>query len=146
MTINTFNNGANFISKTINEGNETIYDYDYIVKDNNNVISYHYKVENDKIYVPTMTLDYLINYFKNNISVIKIDVEGFEFNVISESNNFLEKFKPVIIIEINKVNFIKTFNLLISYSYILFDEINDEESSLNYVFIHNTKISYYLGI
>lgn len=146
MTINTFNNGANFISKTINEGNETIYDYDYIVKDNNNVISYHYKVENDKIYVPTMTLDYLINYFKNNISVIKIDVEGFEFNVISESNNFLEKFKPVIIIEINKVNFIKTFNLLISYNYILFDEINDEESSLNYVFIHNTKISYYLDI
>jgi FkbM family methyltransferase len=147
MTINTFNHGANFISKTINEGNETIYDYDYIVKDNNNVISYHYNVENDKIYVPTMTLDYLINYFKNNISVIKIDVEGFEFNVILGSNNFLEKFKPVIIIEINKVNFIKTCNLLISYNYTLFNEINDEESlSLNYVFIHNTKITHYLSI
>ena len=146
MTLNTFNYGCNFISKIINETNETNYDYDYICKDNNNVICNYYKVENDKIYIPTMSLDYLINYFKNNISVIKIDVEGFEFNVISGSNNFLEKFKPVIIIEINEVNFIKTCNLLISYNYILFDEINDEESSLNYIFVHNTKISYYLDI
>ena len=140
MTINTFNHGANFISKTINQGNETDYDYDYIVKDNNNVLSYHYKVENYKIYIPTMTLDYLIDCFKNNISVIKIDVEGFEYNVILGSNNFLEKFKPVIIIEINKINFIKTCNLLISYNYILVNEVN-EDYCLNYVFIHNTKLS-----
>jgi FkbM family methyltransferase len=140
MTINTFNHGANFISKTINQGNETDYDYDYIVKDNNNVLSYHYKVENYKIYIPTMTLDYLIDCFKNNISVIKIDVEGFEYNVILGSNNFLEKFKPVIIIEINKINFIKTCNLLISYNYILVNEVNDDYC-LNYVFIHNTKLS-----
>jgi len=140
MTINTLNHGANFISKTINQGNETDYDYDYIVKDNNNVLSYHYKVENYKIYIPTMTLDYLIDCFKNNISVIKIDVEGFEYNVILGSNNFLEKFKPVIIIEINKINFIKTCNLLISYNYILVNEVNDDYC-LNYVFIHNTKLS-----
>jgi hypothetical protein len=87
-----------------------------------------------------MTLDYLIDCFKNNISVIKIDVEGFEYNVILGSNNFLEKFKPVIIIEINKINFIKTCNLLISYNYILVNEVNDDYC-LNYVFIHNTKLS-----
>jgi len=146
MTINTFNYGCNFISKIINEGNEKNYDYSYIIKDSNNVISDIYKVENNKIYIPTMSLDYLMNYFQNKISVIKIDVEGFEYNVILGSNKFLEKFKPVIIIEINQENFIKTYSLLISYNYILFNQIVDKESPLNYIFIHNTKISYYLGI
>ena len=150
MTINKTNQGANFISKTINQGNETDYDYHYLLKDNNNnLLTYYYKVENYKIYIPTMTLDYLTDCFKNNISVIKIDVEGFEYNVILGSNKFLEKFKPVIIIEINEINFIKTYNLLISYNYILFNKINDDNYEFlfsNYVFIHNTKLSNYLSM
>jgi len=42
----------------------------------------------------------LDDYQLDNVSLIKIDVEGFELNVLKGSTNLLEKCKPIIIIEI----------------------------------------------
>ena len=58
-----------------------------------------------------ISVDTLDNFvFENNISkidVIKIDVEGFEFNVLKGAIESLKKFKPILFIEIDNQNLIK---------------------------------------
>ena len=62
-------------------------------------------------------------YFKNlpkiheKISIIKIDVEGEEYNVLKAINNILIKNKPLIFIEYNSNNFKKIFSFLIKKKY-----------------------------
>lgn len=51
--------------------------------------------------VSTITLDKLINRIKN-IGLIKVDVEGGEYDVIKGAQNTLKKFHPNLLIEFNK--------------------------------------------
>ena len=51
----------------------------------------------------------------NQIDFIKIDVEGFELNVIKGFKNLINKYKPILLIEIEKrhnSDFKKIFNIL----------------------------------
>ena len=58
------------------------------------------------IKVPTVTIDkdILEQYIKENInlSFIKIDVEGTEFDVLLGAEETLKRFKPIIIIEVDR--------------------------------------------
>ena len=56
----------------------------------------------------------------NQIDFIKIDVEGFELNVIKGFKNLINKYKPILLIEIEKrhnSDFKKIFNLLNKKNY-----------------------------
>jgi len=59
----------------------------------------------DKIIkIPVKTLDTFVN--ENNITkidILRMDVEGFEYNIILGANETLEKFKPKIFVEIHKM-------------------------------------------
>ena len=83
-----------------------------------------------KISVKTTTLDKV----SENISltdfftVMKIDVEGHEMNVIEGSLNLIEKFSPLIIIEFSKFiskneyyNYSYLKNFMTKYNYIIYD-------------------------
>lgn len=70
--------------------------------------------------VETVTLD---SFYANNeissVDVIKIDVEGAEFDVIRGANEVLDTFKPVLIIEFNKFAADKAgYNLEILYDHL----------------------------
>jgi FkbM family methyltransferase len=68
------------------------------------------------IYTNSIPLDSI--EFNNEISVIKIDVEGGEIDVLKGGRNFLNKYKPVIVIEIWKDNVDKLIQELNSQNYI----------------------------
>jgi len=73
--------------------------------------------------------------------VLKIDVEGYELNVLLGARNFIEKFKPKILLEFSPYfynKFDKTISkriidLLIESGYIIYDlgENNDEKTKVN---------------
>jgi len=47
---------------------------------------------------------------------IKIDVEGFDFEVIKGMKNAIKKFNPIILVEFNKSNFFKIKKILNNYN------------------------------
>ena len=53
----------------------------------------------DVAYISTTLDDHLHNHTK--VDVIKIDVEGAECSVLTGAQKFLEKFKPIIFLEVN---------------------------------------------
>jgi FkbM family methyltransferase len=133
MSLNYYNQGANFIKKSITTENENDYNYSYILETN---------IEKNNVFFLSLNLDSIMYVFKNDISVIKIDVEGYEYKVLLGCKNFLEKFKPVIIVEANDVNFINVHNLLSNYNYIFIVNENLNKDK-NYIYIHNDKQSLY---
>ena len=76
--------------------------------------------------ITTITLDSLIKaleYITNvNIDIIKIDVEGFEMNVLYASEYTIKKYKPKIIIETHSIN--------------LFYEVRDFLTNIGYELKH----------
>jgi len=133
MSINNFNYGNNFV--------KTIYDDE---KDGCKTIKNNFEKNGDYItdyntFVSFFPLDFFINIFENRVSVIKIDVEGFEDNVLSGAKHFLEKHKPTIIVEINEENLTKIKELMKSYNYDCKGLINGEKEYINedYLFVYN---------
>ena len=60
--------------------------------------------ENEVIKVSSKTLDEFCEQNKiENIDLIRMDVEGYEFNIINGAEKILKKFKPIIMIEIHKM-------------------------------------------
>lgn len=109
------------------------------------------------IYIPILSLDSFVGYFEKNSKtpiILKIDVEGFEYEVLSGSINFIETFDNIILIieliaEINGIESCeKIFNLLkfkgFSNSFMLFNQktlLKSENytQSGDYIFIKGIK-------
>lgn len=53
----------------------------------------------------------------NKVDFIKIDVEGYEYNVLMGARGLISKYKPIIMIEIWDQNFIKVNKLLMKMGY-----------------------------
>ena len=64
----------------------------------------------DKFDVETIKLDELT--FSNQISFIKIDVEGYEYEAIQGAVDTIKKYEPILMIEVNDRSFEKIKNLL----------------------------------
>ena len=57
-----------------------------------------------RVKVETLSLDGLIDQYKNNeIAMLKIDVEGAENLILKGAENFLKKFRPVILLEVHSI-------------------------------------------
>jgi FkbM family methyltransferase len=94
------------------------------------------KSENN-VYIHIVPLDSLIDNFSRRVSVIKIDVEGFEYNVLLGACKFIEKHKPVIFIEISSSKYQQTHELLEKYNYIQMARLTDED----YIYQSFSKVS-----
>ena len=101
-----------------------------------------------------------INKSIKRVCIIKIDVEGFEFEVIKGIKKIIEQNKPLIFIEYHKTSFesinrylkdYKKFyfnnfeNKLIEFSNISYamKALKREKSAINYILIHNSKLKNY---
>ena len=69
----------------------------------------------------------------NNISVIKIDVEGYEYYVLNGAKDIINKYSPTLIVEIGLDNIDRVLDLLNEMGYIISEVLSNE----NYVFIKN---------
>ena len=124
MSFNTYNNGCSCINLNINKDETTHHSYDF--QQNSPLIS-----ENN-IFIPALSLDEILYTFQNKVGVIKIDVEGFEYQVLNGAKIFLEKHKPIIIIEIFPEHFEKCNLLLESYNYFMSKKIEYQDYIYNY--------------
>lgn len=101
----------------------------------------------------TSTLDQIFNNINENVSFIKCDVEGHEYNVILGGLNMIETFEPSILLELND-NFnikgtrsFKTVNMLLELGYIImsFDgkklhKIENNINGVNYFFLKDQHV------
>jgi FkbM family methyltransferase len=125
MTSTYINTGSAYIHKLHDDSTDYSSDYQKSWRDNNDLLP---KKENN-IFVPSFNLDYIIEIFEN-VSVIKIDVEGFEIQVLKGAEKFLNKFKPAI--EIFPCNFEKCNELLNLYGYKLIAYLGKEDYLYQY--------------
>ena len=132
MKINNYNYGCNMIKEIYNNSNNTveILEYEFEKEDNNTFIE-------KNMFISLMPLDLFYNVFEKQISVIKIDVEGMEYKVLLGAKNLIEKYKPVIIVEIFDQNLIKTNELMTSYNYTNKGLILKKYMSQDYLFTYN---------
>lgn len=83
-----------------------------------------------EIVVPSVTMDYYCR--KNNVfpTVIKIDTEGSEYDILVGANFVLESFSPVILMEVwdssyNNENHLKAVKFLINKGYSMYEICDD---------------------
>ena len=76
--------------------------------------------------------------FKKKVSVIKIDIEGYEKNFLQGAKQFIQEHKPYIFIEIFDELKNEVFELLYTYNYHMIENIQKyNEISIDYLFGYN---------
>jgi hypothetical protein len=93
-------------------------------------------LKRNNVFLLGTAIDNIKYNFKNKISVIKIDVEGFEVNVLNGAKNLILEHKPVVIVEIyEKLNFSTVLQFFEDIKYKMYRKIsNSEYSNQDYVF------------
>jgi len=91
--------------------------------------SYTFKTNNE--ITAGLPMDLFVNMF-NKIDVIKIDVEGFEYQVLLGAKSLIALHQPAIIIEIFNEYFNKINEILKNYNYMLLETLYDH----NYIYVY----------
>lgn len=87
-----------------------------------------------KMMVEVDTLDHILQSFDvNKVSMVKVDVNGHEYQVVEGARNTLKNFKPTLIMEVILENKQKVFNYLEKFGYEA-EIINKEKRYLNVLF------------
>jgi FkbM family methyltransferase len=86
-----------------------------------------------KVLVRKTTLDiYCENYSINSVDLIKIDVEGYETNVLKGGSSIIKKSSPIILMEsLNQETLEKQFELLSKLGYLKPLQVNGDGFDLN---------------
>ena len=86
-----------------------------------------------KVLVRKTTLDiYCENYSINSVDLIKIDVEGYETNVLQGGSSIIKKSSPIILMEsLNQETLEKQFDLLSKLGYLKPLQVNGDGFDLN---------------
>ena len=109
MTIATFNKGGNYIHSSTNQNNKHT---KYTHPTTNNIET---KIHN--VFIPAINIDSIQHIFKQKISVIKIDVEGYETKTIRGAIQTIQKHRPVIIVEIWNRNLTQIIQIMAEIKY-----------------------------
>jgi FkbM family methyltransferase len=110
MSFNPDNNGYSYLNNS----------FDGLVKKNiiyNKFITIPNIINEQNIHIPILPLDFLVNKFTNKISVMKIDIEGFEYLFLLGAEKIINNHRPVLIIEIIQENYNKCEEFLKKYNY-----------------------------
>lgn len=89
----SYNMGCSHIIRSENDENEITYDYTGIFD------AHSYRTQHS-FFVLGVPLDSIKYHFKNRVSVIKIDVEGFEVKVLKGMEGVIRTHRPVVIVEV----------------------------------------------
>jgi len=126
MRFNYYNNG-NTIIKTVYENGKTL----------DIPVNYPDPFEHERrldynVFIPAFSLDTIMHNFTTRVSVIKLDVEGFECRVIQGGKQFLDFHRPAIVCELAKDKFAEANELLVSYNYKMSQQLGPDD----YIYIH----------
>jgi FkbM family methyltransferase len=123
------NQGCNHIYSTIDEKEKTNYDYSMLFYQDA-----HQKRNN--VFILGTALDNISYNFKNKISIVKIDVEGFELNVLNGAKKLILEHRPIIIVEIyKKINFELVLRFFEEINYTKYNTItNNMYNNEDYIF------------
>ena len=126
------NMGCNYIYSSKDETNNINYDY-------STLFNTDCHTKNTNLCVLGVALDSIKYQFSNKISVIKIDVEGYELKVLEGAEELIRLHIPVIIIEIfESINFDKVMEIFKKVEYKSYRKINNKNySSQDYIFFPN---------
>jgi FkbM family methyltransferase len=94
-------------------------------------------VETKIVKVEVTTLDNFINETEIKPNFIKIDVEGYEWEVIQGSSDFINQNKPTLMIEIQS-NELNIYNFFKGLDYRIFNDTKVEMDSFNNFLKHRT--------
>jgi FkbM family methyltransferase len=132
MSTNSYNNGIAFIKNEYSEKDNREISYEcFKISENDNVIE-------KKIFFSIVKLDDIRYMFKKRVSVIKIDIEGYEKNFLQGAQQFIQEHKPYIFIEIFDELKNEIFELLHNYNYHLIENVlKCNEISIDYLFGYN---------
>ena len=113
MTFNKHNNGASFISQIVDASAGVV----------NHLPEIFTKPEfsaafiSEKIYINIVPLDSIMHQFTTPVSVVKVDIEGYEYEFLVGARAFLAQHRPALIIEIMPEYQEKIVALLTEYKY-----------------------------
>jgi FkbM family methyltransferase len=124
MSESAFNTGCDHISLCIEPDKKTEFIYE-------NYSDRCHK--NPRIFIPCMTLDNIRHLFTNRVSVVKIDVEGFEYFILAGGLEWFREHKPAIILEVFDRNKQQVFSLLSDYGYTMNKYLGKED----YLFLYS---------
>jgi FkbM family methyltransferase len=132
VSISKYNNGISFIKNEYSEENNREINYKcFESSENNNTFERN-------IFFSIVKLDDIKYMFKKRVSVIKIDIEGYEKNFLQGAKQFIQEHKPYIFIEIFDELKNEIFELLYNYNYHLIEHIQkSNENSIDYLFGYN---------
>ena len=83
-------------------GEVDFFEADYLAGSSINLMAAGVSSSRKTIKVPLTTIDKLVaNQFIENIKLVKVDVEGFELDVLNGSKETIKKFDPVFVCEFN---------------------------------------------
>jgi FkbM family methyltransferase len=99
----------------------------------NNLGATHFSksLSGDGDQIKCVTLDSLT--FKGDISLIKIDVEGMELNVLAGAEATIQKHRPALAIEVNSVNHAEFWQWLKAYDYHVINMYHESKGVRNYI-------------
>ena len=129
MSTSKYNNGIAFIKNEYSEecNKEIVYDCFKISEQYNEI--------EKNIFFTIIRLDDIRYIFKRRVSIIKVDIEGYEKNFLLGAKEFIQEHKPYIFIEIFNELKDEIFKILECYNYKLIENIkNAQEISIDYLF------------
>lgn len=126
------NNGVSFIKNEYSEENTRENNYKcFDIIENTNILERN-------TFFSIVKLDDIKYMFKKRVSVIKIDIEGYEKKFLLGAKEFIQENKPYIFIEIFDELKNEIFELLYNMNYHLIEHIQkSNESSIDYLFGYN---------
>jgi FkbM family methyltransferase len=131
LSMSQYNNGISFIKNEYSQENTKEISYEcFKESEPSNILERN-------VFFSIIKLDDIKYMFKKRVSVIKIDIEGYEKSFLEGSKEFLQEHKPYIVIEIFDELKDEIFELLISYNYKFVENIKNIEKSIDYLFEYN---------
>ena len=135
------NEGCNHIYRTVGSEGETTHDY-------SNLIFTDAFRKLGHCFIPCVPLDSVLYQFQERrVSVLKIDVEGFEREVLRGAKAFLALHRPVVVVEAWSVNVEEVIAILKEMGYLSYSRLIGSHHNMNdYVFypdagVHSTTVS-----
>lgn len=130
-----------YIENLTGQNNSFIKDFKGFIQNKKN--SFIRNISVKEITVDVVRLDNFIVDNKISPNFIKIDVEGFEFEIIKGMSYTLKNFQPILMIEVQD-NYKSIYNVMKNENYLMFNDNlklikNPDELSENTFFIHSIK-------
>jgi len=122
--INCAAGSSNIIKKLFIPGSDTYALHTATLSENNPIVNQS-QFETEEVEVVTLDhyFNHQINSFSRSIDLLKVDVEGYEFDVFKGAENLINKFHPLVICEIeyrHNVHYKMVFEFFIKLDYFIY--------------------------